>query len=321
MINEYISKTNLFKDVQKSEEIIGGHSGSKTYCITQNNKKYFLKIRNYKTPMLTENLRNFKDYSIKTPKVFEFGEINNQQYYITEFINGVTLKSKYDVLTNEDLYNFGAEIGKQQRKLSRKFKTIKSADSYNLFKSKNIDLITQNINNLINLKDKIKPENFSFLKKLYENINIEKDSLIKCYENEIEYFTHNDLKVGNFLLLGKEIFTIDYEESTYNYIAYSLRSDFYEIIERTPIRYKTWFFIKGFIDSFFNNSVPVKLQYQLKFMFYVSLTKRISKRINEGRFDMIDEIAINLKSNFKTFNGIDNMFAFHKPFSELICYN
>lgn len=112
-------------------------------------------------------------------------------------------------------------------------------------------------------------------------------------------------------MLSKNIlYTVDYEDSDYHYLAYHLRSDFYNAIENYPVKPKTWHFIKGFLDSFFKNQIPAEFYLQLKYIFFFSLTRRVSKRIQERNYTEVEKIAFNLEKNFIDFKSIDNLFNF-----------
>lgn len=305
---ELLEKLNFFKSIEQVEQIITGYSGALTTKVKEGDKFYFVKFLN-KTKNFDKNFQIFSK-QCQTPKLFKKGEIDNFQYFITEFINGFTIKSKYDVLSNNEVYKIGQTIGNEQLKISTSINSIPAKEYFTKFTKKWKDQIS-NVGNLLNInKDMISIESYGFLHNLFNTVNKRFKKFIKFFNNEPAFYCHSDLKIGNFILTDDKVYTVDFENTDYEFMAYKIRSDFYDIIERSPIRYKTWFFIKGFIDSFYNYKIPKNLKTQLEFVFYYSLSGRITKRLNEKNYADVERIFNNLTYNFREFKKISNLFDF-----------
>lgn len=286
----------FFHHIEKIEEIHDGYSGSKTYKVTQEGLEYFTKICDVDYQMLAQNFAYYKNANILVPKLFEIGKVAGYSYYVTEFIQGTTLKEKYNQYNEIEIYEFGKNVGVDQKNLSKLHPADSSlSQTYFLHFQEFANLLFAQARSLVIKHQKDMNEfSFHFFQSMLKEIDDEKEELLNYFKKQNPVYLHSDIRVANFILKSETLYTIDYEESCPNYLSYVLRSEFYSMMKGRPLTHKSWYFIRGVIDGFFEGDIPESFYEELKFIFFMSLAKRLIKRLGDGCFDLVDKIAENL---------------------------
>ena len=308
-----IQQIKFFDKIDHLEPITSGYSGSLCCRVKSNDKEYFVKIRSRNTVNFDANLEIFDKNNVLTPKLYDKGLVDGKQYFITEYIEGKHIKKHYDELTYIQVYNYGKKIGSEQKEIanlpSNTLPAYSSPTMYHVGKMRKT--ITGARELLEQHKDKTTADQYIFIDKFYKQIFDRYENLEQIFINETEYYCHSDIKLGNFIYHDQKLYSVDFEETAHDNIAYKLRSEFFDIFECQPIRYKTWFFIKGFLDEFFNGTIPDTLPKALELMLYYILSKRLTERITQDKFDVVSRLLNNLAKNIKEFGKIENIFNFN----------
>lgn len=310
MTLEEVKKIDFFKNADSVSPVLGGYTDSQTYMVQCDGIKFFLKIR-VKPVNLKYNFNLFKKQNITVPKVYNFGRFGKKQYFITEFIDGLMLKPAYNLISEKEIFNIGFNIGKEQRLLAKKVKlkvdkqkfltqfTQKFSDNYKRAK------------NMLEEKRQFIGESFNYLNKLIAKSSNIKNQIEKLFKDEELFYAHQDIKAGNFLFKDGKVWTIDYEETTFGYFAWKIRSDFFELMKYETYE-KTWLFLNGVICGFYDNKIPAILSRQLKLIFYYSICRHIVKCFDKNDYESIKKIQANLENNIKKFKKLDNAFQFRE---------
>lgn len=305
-----INKLSFFDQIENIEVIKHGFSGAQSFCVTNKGIKYFIKFRSTISETFENNFEIFKKCLI--PQVLEKGVINGIQYYITEYLDCKDLSFTSPLYNNEEIYNFGKIVGNEQFFIAKDKKYDKPKEYFENFE-KYIDEYLVLVNTILKEnKTFIDKESYELLLEFSEKISKEKVELFNTLQKDVLYYCHNDIKMGNFLIKDNKVYTIDYEDSDFVYLAYSLHADYYNVIENKPINKKNFIFLKGFLDGFYNCKIPKNFSKELKLTFYMSLSARIISRLREKNYQKLTQIAHCLKENINEFGSLEKLFDFTK---------
>ena len=111
-----IYKLKYFKNIDGFFEVKGGKSGAKTFCVTSNSRKYFVKFRKWCTPYQKKNFKFFSKY-VNTPKIYKSGKVDGIQYYIAEYIGDKA--KQISKMPQDEIYNLAKYIGAKQLNMSQ----------------------------------------------------------------------------------------------------------------------------------------------------------------------------------------------------------
>lgn len=249
------------------ERVTGGYSLAETYKITKQNtnKTFFLKIldnRENAIPRLKEIYKAYQLCDIKTPELIDCGVLEQyQKYYaIYEWIDGVTLKQ---MQSNEDKTYF-YEIGK---KVAQKMKLLRNIKPKFIEKAISLD---ERIEKWFYLLDEV-PEKIKYKYLSKDEVNKMKEKIIEykdCFNNASKSLIHTDIKQGNIMLVGDEIYIIDIEDMEYDYEIFNMIRWPLNIFANNIQGEYDIFFQKGFMEEFEKDNQ--NLEKQLLFMYIVS---------------------------------------------------
>lgn len=299
-IEENILKINFFKDKYIDiKKIDLGHSGALTYYINTNNTEYFLKIIENSDLIRVKDVHNsYILNKINVSKLIECGKFNGtSSYYIYESLGRMTLKTKMQSMTLDEIYNVGVYIGKENRKLSNSHKNKLSSNT--LAKDFNdrvknyylefIDLLKQNKNRFTN--DEYKVLSNQKLKLLLDN-------LFALIQNEEVIYCHNDIKTNNVMFYNNILYFIDIENTAENFFYRTLAANIFTIFPQTNKKYAE--FYNGVLAGFYNFDIPVQTKDYLILNYLSQMLKRINHRITKK-------------------NNIEDYIKDTKEFAQLLC--
>lgn len=285
-----LEKIDFLKDVSDIETIDKGYSGAYKYLFIKNEKKYFLKIGNFK---IIDNLEElFTSNHISHPTIIDFGKYDeNLNYIIEEYIDGKDLKEEFDKLDNKDIYEYGLEIGSQYRNLriiypdkpmtEEKFKEYLSSVDERVNKLK---LLTVN-------NDKLAINDYRFINYVVSYLN-KNTHIIK---NSYLIFGHTDIKPSNYLICNEKIIATDIECTAYKELSFSMlftfaRNDFEDE--------KNLAFARGYIDALFNFQIPEKILDCFNYTYLFNMANYFIKYIENEKYDRLLQLIEYIKINY-----------------------
>lgn len=198
-MNEIIIR-KIFEKLDKNVNKIVSASNSynsNVYIIESDNDKYVFKISNNKQKRENEcKYYNYLSKIIPTAKVLDSGEINDIQYNIITFLEGVNLfDEECNSLNENQIYN----IGKLLAKVHTADLIDEDNDSWILYLNNVLEKTNDTLENIFSNDNKIIVD---FLNK-FIRLHI-KDK----YKNSI---LHMDFRVGNIVIENEEVKLIDLE--------------------------------------------------------------------------------------------------------------
>ena len=309
-VSKNIYKLKFFKKIDSFAEIKGGKSGAKTFFVTSEGNKYFVKFRSWKTNRIKYNNNLFEQFAT-IPKLYKYGKVNGIQYFISSYI-GDSAKH-IEKLANWDLYNIGKQVATQQIAISNSQKLTKAKqqrvykrfykETSNIYKTA-ISLYNKNCSKLDN---DIKV----FYGNLITDIKQTGFDYLKLFETEKVIYTHSDFKTDNFFMVDNQLFTVDFEESYFGYLPFYLRSYAYEILCNNAKHSKTWYFIKGVIDTFYD-TIPDNFSKLFMAVYYRAVCQKFIKYINKNKTKKLTLMASNILNNEVIVNKPREMFDFEE---------
>lgn len=250
-----IYNLKCIRDIVDIKEIEGGYSGSKTFYVKTTEKEYFVKFRSWKTPHIAQNFELFGKY-MNTAKLVEQGYYHGIQYYVAEYVIAENIGAiNLDIQT---AHRYGNVIADEQYSLSieKKPNIIDKVKAY-LHITREIDKIYKMF---LRLYDKVRDTLPINIVDMYDGVRDiirgKKRELLHSFRDYNIYFMHNDLRMNNFLIRDDKVYTIDFEESKYEYVSFIIRTYCYDILNNTNSNI-TYNFIQPLmqklnVDSFAN---------------------------------------------------------------------
>lgn len=300
-----IYKLKYFKSIDSFFEVKGGKSGAKTFCVTSDGNKYFVKFRKWNTPYQKKNFKLFAKY-VNTPKVYKSGVTNGIQYYIAEYIGDKA--KQISKLSHEEIYDIAKNIGAKQKTMAQSQKVSKSIKRkvYKKFYKETWNIYTSAIKLYNKTKDTLDIDVSNFYANIFKDIERWGKEYLKLFENADVHYCHGDFKTDNFFLIDDDISVVDFEESYYHYLPFMCRAYPYELM-MGDIDNKEKYFTRGIVESFYDK-VPSDLKKQFVAVFYRAIAQHFITRIDKPT--KLKQYAYNLSLNISRVGALRELFDF-----------
>lgn len=285
-LTKNISNINFFKNNDlEIRKIDIGHSGAFTYYVIMNDREYFLKIlKNFDINKIKNVYGDYLKSNITIPKLIEYGKLdNNFSYCVYESLGRITLKSKMENMTLEDIYNIGVYIGKENQRLSKNhIYKLNSKELANKYISKINNNYLKFIVKLEKHKKHFTKDEFkilsdirlkNFIKKMDESIKSEK--IVYC---------HNDIKTNNIMFKDNVLYFIDIENTDENFFYRTLGANIFTIFPKTDVKYAK--FYNGVFAGFYNFDIPIIVKDYLILNYLSQMLKKINHNFNRNDIGM-----------------------------------
>ena len=302
-----IYKLKYFKNIDGFFEVKGGKSGAKTFCVTSNSRKYFVKFRKWCTPYQKKNFKFFSKY-VNTPKVYKSGKVDGIQYYIAEYIGDKA--KQISKMPQDEIYNLAKDIGAKQLNMSQNMTVSKKIKNkvYKTFYKETYDIYTTAIKLFNETKGDLDMDVSNFYANIFKDIKMWGREYLELFKSADVYYCHGDFKTDNFFVLDGEVVAVDFEESYYNYLPFMCRACAYELMLQDNICNEERFFTKGVVDAFYKGNVPLKFDRLFVAVLYRAISQYFITRIDKP--DKLKKYAHNLSLNFSRVNSLRELFNF-----------
>lgn len=119
-------------------------------------------------------------------------------------------------------------------------------------------------------------------KNLYKQVLEELNAYKLSFENEQIYYCHDDFMPNNFMLdKNNKIWTIDVENSSYDFFAKKLRGYIQHMLHKQE-KNKIITFFRGFISGFFGNQIPQNLSKQMSYIYLADMLEICRDPLKKG---------------------------------------
>lgn len=197
------------QDWVSADRITFGWSGEQKYQIKQKNgNDLLLRILTPEQYQSQENAINFllecNQISKHIPKLYSYGETKSTEYYylLLDYIKGQNGMSVIRNYTNDQQYNLGIIMGKEIKKLHKRYEAKPIPDETKNF----IEKTQKCLDYFVSHKNE-----FNFM----NNTDIEIQQFLTKINNRPLVMTHNDFHLGNMIIDNNNIFLIDFNRSCY----------------------------------------------------------------------------------------------------------
>lgn len=218
MTEEEIKNIGYFKDIIAIKEIKRGYEKRKKYIITTRKKEYFIKVLPNKLNINDINKLKllyeiYENVNIPTVPLSDIIVYKNKTLLIYPKFEGANLKDAK--LSLEQYYKYGIQIGYDVIKLNKYGLNSKLFSSLNIEEyckndKNNLEKIWNNLNYQNKILQIFSKEDLQYLSKKYH-------SLLNYTDNQQKLLNHNDIKIENVMIDGKNnyyIIDIDPFDST-----------------------------------------------------------------------------------------------------------
>lgn len=286
------------------QEISMGNSSSFKFIASKNNKKFFIRVKNYDcSAKMTEAINIFKCVGINTPELVDFGSLMNDNLFfdVYTFIEGLNLKEYiYDNFSLDLVNVYGYNCG-CFAKLLKEYNDVNTS----IFKPKAIDYKSDELNKLI--KKLFLKNCFDINDEIFNNLILDLEEGTEMYEKSFSIdsvnLIHHDMKPNNFILNDNKLYIVDLENIELSYNVFDFEFYLYWMFDKFDLK-KTW--VKAYFNALFDFNIPDYINGQLKYAFISGFLKTLDYNLSFGK--NLVPVYINACYNhiFKT--GIDNFF-------------
>jgi aminoglycoside phosphotransferase (APT) family kinase protein len=188
-----IKQIPLISDCKDVIEIKKGYSSDEKYLIhmQDGNNKLLLRIFNLEELELKKSeysiLERMQEYHVTCSRPISIGEVGNQGYMITSYIEGKDAEDEISTYSEEDQFNMGFEAGKELRKMHQ----LSAPEHISSWYSRKVVKHNRYIDAYLECGIKVKNDQ-RLMKFIDENIHLMKE--------RPNLFQHDDFHLGNIIV-------------------------------------------------------------------------------------------------------------------------
>jgi aminoglycoside phosphotransferase (APT) family kinase protein len=188
-----ITQIPLISNYKEVIEIKKGFSSDEKYLIhmQDGNNKLLLRLFNVEELELKKSeysiLERMQEYHVTCSRPISIGEVGNQGYMITSYIEGKDAEDEISTYSDEDQFNMGFEAGKELRKMHQ----LSAPEHISSWYSRKVEKHNRYIDAYLECGIKVKNDK-RLMKFIDENIH-----LMKVRPN---LFQHDDFHLGNIIV-------------------------------------------------------------------------------------------------------------------------
>jgi aminoglycoside phosphotransferase (APT) family kinase protein len=191
--NTLITQIPLISNCKDVIEIKKGYSSNEKYLIhmQDGNNKLLLRMFNVEELVLKKSeysiLEMMREYHVTCSRPISIGEVGNQGYMITSYIEGKDAEDEISTYSEEDQFNMGFEAGKELRKMHQ----LSAPEHIPSWYLRKVEKHNRYIDAYLECEIKIKNDQ-RIMKFIDENSHLMKE--------RPNLFQHDDFHLGNIIL-------------------------------------------------------------------------------------------------------------------------